>query len=205
MSYGCSSAQPCRSQNSFRRRISCWKVSIGARGILAAAPPCREKEEEQSAQRERRPVCERHVGRNAQAAARLDLERVPFAGRLEQGLGLGLIEGRRHGVYAGVAAQLEGDLLEVGVGYAVQDLAAGVGAAGGVIDSALRKATFSDSYRVVSRLSEYSSHREEVHLNKVVIPKVLAVRLDLMNDEKGYRQKPAYEKDQRIYAAQRRN
>jgi hypothetical protein len=78
---------------------------------------------------------------------------------------------------------------------------AGVGNAGGVIDSALRKASFKDSYRVVSQFSSYDSHREEVHLNKVIIPQRLAVRVDLLNDEKGYRQNPAYEQDQRAYAA----
>lgn len=78
---------------------------------------------------------------------------------------------------------------------------AGVGDAGGVMDSAMRKPTFKDSYRVVSRFSSYGSHREEVHLNKVLIPKRLAVRLDLLNDDKSYRQNPASDSDQRLYAA----
>ena len=68
---------------------------------------------------------------------------------------------------------------------------AGVGNAGGIIDSALRKATFNDSFRVVSRFSSYDSHREELGFNKVIVPKRLAVRLDLLNDDKNYRQKPA--------------
>ena len=78
---------------------------------------------------------------------------------------------------------------------------AGVGNAGGIIDSTMRKATFKDNARFVSRFSSYNSHREEVHLNKVVIPGRLAVRLDLLNDDKGYRQQPAYELDRRLYAA----
>lgn len=78
---------------------------------------------------------------------------------------------------------------------------AGVGNAGGIIDSSLRKATFADSARLVSRFSSYDSHREEIHLNKVLVPKRLAVRLDLLNDDKQFRQQPAYEKDQRVYAA----
>ncbi len=78
---------------------------------------------------------------------------------------------------------------------------AGVGSAGGVIDAALRKATFKDSYRFVSRFSDYGSHREEGHLNKVIVPKRLAVRLDLLNDDAYFRQHPAYAKDQRLYAA----
>jgi hypothetical protein len=78
---------------------------------------------------------------------------------------------------------------------------AGVGNAGGIIDSTMRKATFKDDYRFVSRFSSYESHREEMHFNKVLIPGRLAVRLDLLSDTKGYRQQPAYEKDERLYAA----
>lgn len=78
---------------------------------------------------------------------------------------------------------------------------AGVGNAGGIIDSSLRKATFADSVRVVSRFSSYASHREELHFNQVLVPGRLAIRLDLLNDEKNYRQQPAYEKDRRLYGA----
>jgi hypothetical protein len=78
---------------------------------------------------------------------------------------------------------------------------AGVGNAGGIMDAALRKATFKDSYRVVSRFSSYDSHREELHFNQVIVPKRLAVRLDLLNDKTFFRQDPAFAKDQRLYAA----
>jgi hypothetical protein len=78
---------------------------------------------------------------------------------------------------------------------------AGVGNAGGIIDSAMRKATFKDNYRVVSRFSSYDSHREELHFNKVIIPNRLALRLDLLNDRQNYRQEPAYNTDQRLYTA----
>ncbi len=78
---------------------------------------------------------------------------------------------------------------------------AGVGSAGGVIDAALRKATFKDNYRVVSRFSSHESHREELHFNKVIVPQRLSLRLDLLNDDTRFRQQPAYAKDQRLYAA----
>lgn len=78
---------------------------------------------------------------------------------------------------------------------------AGVGNAGGIIDATMRTAAFKDSYRLVSRVSTYESHREELHLNKVLIPKRLAVRIDLLNDEQNYRQQPAYAKDRRFYSA----
>ncbi len=78
---------------------------------------------------------------------------------------------------------------------------AGIGSGGGVIDTALRKAIFKDEYRVVSQVSEHGTHREEIHLNKVILPKRLALRLDLLNEDQYYRQKPAYSQDQRLYAA----
>lgn len=78
---------------------------------------------------------------------------------------------------------------------------AGVGNAGGIIDSGMRKANFKDSYRFTSRFSSYGSHREELHLNKVIIPNKLALRVALLNEEEKYRQNPAYSNDQRFYTA----
>ena len=78
---------------------------------------------------------------------------------------------------------------------------AGVGAAGGVIDSSLRKAIFKDSYRFASRFSSYDSHREEVHLNQIIVPNRLALRMDLLNDSQNFKQEPAYAQDRRLYAA----
>jgi outer membrane receptor protein involved in Fe transport len=78
---------------------------------------------------------------------------------------------------------------------------AGIGSAGGVIDSSLRKAAFKDSYRFTSRIGSYESHREQVHINKVIVPRRLALRLDLLNDQQGFRQKPAESEDRRLSAA----
>lgn len=78
---------------------------------------------------------------------------------------------------------------------------AGIGNAGGVIDAAMRKATFKDNYRLVSRFGSYGSHREELHINKVLIPNQLALRVDLLNDESFFRQNPTYAEDRRVYAA----
>jgi len=78
---------------------------------------------------------------------------------------------------------------------------AGVGNAGGVIDTALRKAAFKDSYRFVFRVDNLGSHREEIHLNQVLIPGKLAVRADLMDENQVFRQDPAYANDKRVYLA----
>jgi hypothetical protein len=78
---------------------------------------------------------------------------------------------------------------------------AGIGSAGGVIDAALRKAVFKDSYRFASRFGSYGSHREQLHVNQVIIPQRLALRFDLLNDQQGFRQEPAESQDRRLYLA----
>jgi len=102
------------------------------------------------------------------------------------------------------ASDIPGDTYNFGaltISRGPNAILAGVGNAGGVMDSAMNKAGFKDSYRVVSRFGSYDSHREELHMNKVLIPQRLALRLDLLSDEKGYRQDPAYDSDKRLYTA----
>jgi hypothetical protein len=78
---------------------------------------------------------------------------------------------------------------------------AGIGAPGGIIDATLEQAQFRDFTRVVYRYGEYNSHRGELHWNKNLIDKRLAVRLDTMYEDRKFRQEPTYEKDERIYGA----
>lgn len=82
---------------------------------------------------------------------------------------------------------------------------AGIGAPGGVIDVALRQPVFRDNTRLVYRLSEHNTHRGEIHWNKVLIKDKLAVRLDSMAVDQGFRQQQAWNKDQRVYGALRWN
>lgn len=78
---------------------------------------------------------------------------------------------------------------------------AGMGAPGGVIDSALKQANFKDSGQIRFRFGSNSSHREELHVNQVLVKDVLAIRLDALNEDRNFDQKPTYEKDQRLYLA----
>lgn len=78
---------------------------------------------------------------------------------------------------------------------------AGIGSAGGVIDATMRQATYKDNNQIVVRVGDYGTHREEFHFNRVLVPNRVALRLDLLNENQGYRQEPTYEKDQRLYAA----
>jgi hypothetical protein len=79
---------------------------------------------------------------------------------------------------------------------------AGIGSAGGVIDTAMRQASFwKDTNRFALRLGSFGTHRQELDVNKIIVPNRLAVRVSLLNERDGYRQDPAYEKDRRAYFA----
>ncbi len=74
----------------------------------------------------------------------------------------------------------------------------GNGSAGGVIDTTLNSAGFQDSFQVKLHAGEHSSFREEIHLNKVLIAKKLSFRLDGLNEDRRFRQKPTFDRDRRI-------
>ena len=78
---------------------------------------------------------------------------------------------------------------------------AGNGSAGGIMDASMRQATFNDRYEFKLRFAEHQSHREELHLNQVLIDNVLAVRVDALNEKQKFQQKPTYDRDQRVYVA----
>lgn len=78
----------------------------------------------------------------------------------------------------------------------------GVGSPGGVVNYSLKQPMLArNSYDFSVRLGERGSHREVADMNLVVVPKRVAARLSLLHDRENYRQEPAYEKDERIYAA----
>lgn len=78
----------------------------------------------------------------------------------------------------------------------------GVGSPGGVVNYSLKQPMFTGNRHEFSlRLGERGSHREVADANFVVVPKRVAVRLSLLNDRENFRQEPAYEKDERLYAA----
>ena len=78
---------------------------------------------------------------------------------------------------------------------------AGTGSAGGIVDAALRQATFNNSNQVVFRIGEYGSHRQELHLNRVLLKNRLALHVDLLNANQGFQQEPSYQKDKRVFLA----
>lgn len=78
---------------------------------------------------------------------------------------------------------------------------AGTGSAGGVVNVALKKAVFKDSTQIKYQYGEHDSHRGELHVNRVLIDDVLAFRVDALMEKEKFRQEPAYENDERLYAA----
>lgn len=78
----------------------------------------------------------------------------------------------------------------------------GIGSAGGVIDNTTKQAYSNKDFGEFSiRIGERGSHRETLDFNRVLIKDRLGLRVSVMNEDTEYQQKPAYEEDQRIYAA----
>lgn len=80
----------------------------------------------------------------------------------------------------------------------------GLGSPAGIINADLRDANYyNDSGELGLRLGEHGSYRTTLDYNKVLIEDELAIRLSLLNEEEKYKQKPAFEKDERFYVALR--
>lgn len=79
----------------------------------------------------------------------------------------------------------------------------GLGSPAGIVNATTRSAEFRNRGEVQARVGSYGSVRTSVDINQVLIPNVLALRLDgLWNDEK-YEQKQAWQDDKRFYGAVR--
>ena len=78
----------------------------------------------------------------------------------------------------------------------------GVGSAAGVVDTSLLGAELSgNKHKVSVRYGSNDALRESIDINRVLIPKKLAARVILLNDEENFRQRPAYENKRRVYGA----
>ncbi len=78
----------------------------------------------------------------------------------------------------------------------------GVGSPAGVVDTALLRPNLRrDASKVEFRYGNNDAARTSVDFNRVLIPKILAVRLAALNDNEKYNQRPAFEESRRIYGA----
>lgn len=78
----------------------------------------------------------------------------------------------------------------------------GIGSAGGVIENSIRNATVGGDRGSVSlRLGERGSHRGTFDVNKVLVEDRLAVRVAGLYDEQEHKQRPAFERDKRMFVS----
>ena len=78
----------------------------------------------------------------------------------------------------------------------------GIGTPGGVIDNSLMKASVADNFGEVGvRVGERGSWRLNFNVNQVLIEDRLAIRVAGLNESTEFKQKPAYEDDERYFVA----
>jgi hypothetical protein len=77
----------------------------------------------------------------------------------------------------------------------------GVGSPSGISNYSTYEAVFKDQGDFETRLGSFGSTRESLDYNKVFIPGQLAARIDLLNDDTQYQQKPAFNHQKRVFGA----
>lgn len=79
----------------------------------------------------------------------------------------------------------------------------GLGKPAGIINASLRNAEFRDQNVAEYRTGSYGSQRVSLDVNKVLLKKTLAIRLDGLWDGKRFKQEQAFENDKRLYGTVR--
>ena len=79
----------------------------------------------------------------------------------------------------------------------------GIGSPAGIVNSSVNAASFKDEGKVELRYGSYGSARASLDYNKVILDDELALRVDALDDFTRFRQKPAYNRDRRIFGALR--
>ncbi|HEU5080829.1 MAG TPA: TonB-dependent receptor plug domain-containing protein [Opitutaceae bacterium] len=79
----------------------------------------------------------------------------------------------------------------------------GVGSPSGIANISTNEAAYKDKGKVEVRFGNFGSTRQTLDYNKVIIPSQVAVRVDLVNDDTQFQQKPAFNHSQRAYGALR--
>jgi len=79
----------------------------------------------------------------------------------------------------------------------------GLASPGGVVNSNLNQAIYKNAGSVGVRVDQYGSLRGTLDYNVAILPKLLALRVDGLDDQTKYEQKEAWRHDKRAYAAVR--
>ncbi|MEO6567327.1 MAG: TonB-dependent receptor plug domain-containing protein, partial [Opitutaceae bacterium] len=79
----------------------------------------------------------------------------------------------------------------------------GVGSPSGISNYSTNEAIYKNEGSLETRGGTFGSTRQSLDYNRVLVPRQLAVRLDLVNDDTKYQQKPAFNHTKRAFAALR--
>ena len=79
----------------------------------------------------------------------------------------------------------------------------GVGSPAGIINTSINTATFKTQNKIENRIGRFGSFRTSGDFNYVALKNELSFRVAVLDDETKYQQKPAYNHDQRLFAAVR--
>ncbi|GAB5561382.1 MAG: hypothetical protein SynsKO_30290 [Synoicihabitans sp.] len=77
----------------------------------------------------------------------------------------------------------------------------GLGSPAGIVNNNLKQAKFQNATRLQVRYGSWGAHREVLDINRVLVEDKLAIRLIGLNNQNKFKQKPAYEDEQRLYGA----
>lgn len=77
----------------------------------------------------------------------------------------------------------------------------GLGSPAGIVNSSINGASFKTSGKMENRFSNFGSVRTSADYNYVVLKNELAFRVAALDDSTYYRQRPAYQRDQRVFGA----
>jgi outer membrane receptor protein involved in Fe transport len=79
----------------------------------------------------------------------------------------------------------------------------GLGSPAGIINASVNRATFRSGGIVETRFGSFGTKRASFDWNQVLLKDELAIRVDGLDDDTKYRQKPAYSRDQRLFITAR--
>lgn len=79
----------------------------------------------------------------------------------------------------------------------------GLGSPAGIVNSSLNAAGFKTGGKLENRFSSFGSVRNSIDYTQVILPDELSIRVAGLHDDVKYRQKPAFQKDKRLFGAAR--
>ena len=79
----------------------------------------------------------------------------------------------------------------------------GLGSPAGIQNASMQTAMFTNRGTAEYRIASYGSQRATLNVNRVLIDDVLAIRVAGLWDHENFRQEPAYENDERVFASLR--